>query len=231
MRLMTYNIRLGLDSSLERIAQVITELSPDLVCLQEVGRFWTMGEPVDMRSVLMELTHIPFGFFVPALQQGRAQYGITILSRYPIQIVARHPLPRRVDEPRVMAQCEIRAQGESITLVTSHVSVCPEDRALQLSMLSKHMATSLPVGHPAIFAGDLNATSKEPELGTLMKGLNLRSALLEALGERPNTFPSKSPSSAIDWILVNDHMKVASAGVSSLSGSDHLAVWADVEVN
>jgi len=228
---MTYNIRLGLDSSLERIAEVITELSPDLVCLQEVGRFWTMGEPVDMRSVLMEITRSPFGFFIPALQQGRAQYGITILSRYPIQIVARIPLPRRVDEPRVMAQCDVRAQGQSMTVLTSHVSVCPEDRAVQLSMLTEHLKTSLPDGHPAIFAGDLNATFEEPELGSLMQELNLRSALMEALGERPNTFPSKSPSSEIDWILVNDRLKVANAGVSSLSGSDHLAVWADVEVN
>lgn len=231
MRVLTYNIRLALDSSLERIADVITELSPDLVCLQEVGRFWGMGEPVDMRSVLMELTDIPYGFFVPALQEGRAQYGITILSRHPIHIVARRPLPRRVDEPRVMAQCEVLAPGRSISLVTSHVSVCPEDRALQLSMLTEHLKTSLPDGHPAILAGDLNATMQEPEMAFLMKDLNLRSALIETLGERPNTFPTKSPSSAIDWILVNDRMNVVSAGVSSLLGSDHLAVWADVEVN
>ena len=56
MRVLSYNIRLGLESSLGAVGELIASARADLVGLQEIGRGWVMGEPGDQLARLGELT-------------------------------------------------------------------------------------------------------------------------------------------------------------------------------
>lgn len=229
MRLVSYNIRLALDSSLDRIARVVHDLEADAVCLQEVGRYWAMGPPVDMRTVLSAQTGLPHAVFAPAIQRGPAQYGIAVLSRYPLEVLARPPLPQRQDEPRVLLACRLHAADESLLLLTSHVSVVGGDRPAQFAAIGDCIgAMERRQSLPLALVGDLNAELQEPALIELMGRCGLRSAHVEVLGAVPPTFPTKSPERAIDHILMTEGLAVSRAGVESVDASDHLPVWADV---
>lgn len=230
MRVLTYNIRLGLDSSLERISEVIRTLEGDLVCLQEVGRYWEMGEPVDMRSVLSDATGLPHAMFAPAIQRGQAQYGIALLSRYPLGLFERIPLPRRTDEPRVLLGCTVRADAGNLIVLTSHFSVAPEDRPDQFHALTRWVLT-LRGRHPLpmVVAGDFNASPDESGLGAALGWTRLRPAHLLLYGESPPTYPTDAPALAIDHILVGRDVRVEAGEVAHLTGSDHLPVWAEID--
>lgn len=68
MRFLTYNIRLGLESSLRRVGEVLAEGDADLIGLQEVGRDWIMGAPGDQLAVLGRMLGLPHRVYAPALR-------------------------------------------------------------------------------------------------------------------------------------------------------------------
>ena len=125
LRVVTWNIRLGVESSLARIAERLSMMDPDLVALQEVGRHWVMGEPGDQAAVLARGVDLPHHHFFPALwtRPCRDLHGLAgrlwplgedgepnraglspdePLPRYGVAVLSRFPLSalRRVPLPR-----------------------------------------------------------------------------------------------------------------------------------
>ncbi|MDY0061291.1 MAG: endonuclease/exonuclease/phosphatase family protein [Myxococcota bacterium] len=68
MNAITYNIRLGLESSLGAVGRLLTSLAPDLVGLQEVGAGWVMGPAGDQAAILAQGVGLPHHLFGPALR-------------------------------------------------------------------------------------------------------------------------------------------------------------------
>jgi endonuclease/exonuclease/phosphatase family metal-dependent hydrolase len=228
VRIATYNIRLTLDSSIERVGAVIRRLKAEVVCLQEVGRHWEMGPPLDMRTALMDQSGLGHGVFVPALQRADAQYGIALLSRYPMAIVDRFPLPRIEDEPRVLIAARITAPDAELLVVTSHVSVMDADRPGQCRVIGDWIRDNAHRHPRMVLAGDLNAPLDSPEIQELLDVTDLRSAVVEAKGKMPPSFPVDKPKVGIDHILVSREIAVEDAAVARMKGSDHYPVWADL---
>src|SRR5216684_2695936 len=87
LRIMTYNIHTGVGMDkrldLQRIADVINHERPDLVGLQEVDRGVKRTEAKDEIAELARLTRMQFVFAHNLDYQG-GQYGVAILSRFPI---------------------------------------------------------------------------------------------------------------------------------------------------
>src|SRR5438034_4827714 len=87
IRVMTYNIHVGvgMDKKLDlaRIAGVINAQHPDLVGLQEVDRGVERTQRIDEIAELAKLTHMDYAFAFNLRYQG-GQYGVAILSRFPI---------------------------------------------------------------------------------------------------------------------------------------------------
>src|SRR5690606_27182116 len=96
MRVVSYNIRHGRGTDdqldLQRTASVLRALQPDIVGLQEVDSSVTRSERVAQADSLGKLLgmHASFGGFF-AYQGG--QYGMGVLSRYPIVRVVPIRLP------------------------------------------------------------------------------------------------------------------------------------------
>src|SRR5712664_4245268 len=87
LRVMTYNIHVGVGMDkrldLQRIADVINQEHPDLVGLQEVDRGVKRTQGVDEIAELARMTGMEYAFAHNLDYQG-GQYGVAILSRFPI---------------------------------------------------------------------------------------------------------------------------------------------------
>src|SRR5688572_31306281 len=88
IRVMTYNIHVGIGMDkkldLQRIADVINKEKPDLVGLQEVDRGVQRTQRIDEIVELSKLTRMEYAFAFNLPYQG-GQYGVAILSRFPIR--------------------------------------------------------------------------------------------------------------------------------------------------
>src|SRR5688500_5929836 len=86
VRVLTYNIHHGEGTdrqlNLERLADVIKSVNPDLVGLQEVDQKTARSKGVDQAARLAELTGLR-AIFGKAMEYQGGGYGLAVLSRWP----------------------------------------------------------------------------------------------------------------------------------------------------
>src|SRR5258705_2928987 len=128
---MTYNIHVGVGMDkkmdLQRIADVINQEHPDLVGLQEVDRGVKRTQGVDEIAELARMTRMEFVFAHNLDYQG-GQYGVAILSRYPIlKTDHRMYLNKRETERRGMIRIEVKVGSQTLSFVTTHLDYQFED--------------------------------------------------------------------------------------------------------
>src|SRR6266550_219664 len=155
LRVMTYNIHVGVGMDkkldLQRIADVINREHPDLVGLQEVDRGVKRTEGKDEIAELAKMTEMRYAFAHNLEYQG-GQYGVAILSRFPIGAIDHRKYEnRREAERRGMIRVEVNAGGKTINFVTTHLDYQDEDgRVFEteqlLGFLSAQKASLIIVG-------------------------------------------------------------------------------------
>jgi endonuclease/exonuclease/phosphatase family metal-dependent hydrolase len=221
LRVLTYNIHHGEGTDdrfdYERLANVINDLSPDIVALQEVDRGTERASGVDQAALLGKLCkmHHAFGQAMP--HQG-GQYGEAILSRFPIEKVATHPLPYSLErEPR--AALEVRVQIEGIgPLVFVGTHLCHQGSDLRTQQTRRMSQLSAKdEGPPIILAGDFNARPGSDPMNVLLED---------------GWTDVVAPRSRIDYVLVraSDPWKVKEVIiVDEPVASDHDPVLAILE--
>ncbi|MEE2755822.1 MAG: endonuclease/exonuclease/phosphatase family protein [Myxococcota bacterium] len=222
---MSYNIRLGLDSSLDAIAHAIIDHGvPDVLALQEVGNHWNMGERVDQTDYLARRLNMN-GTFCGALRDSDGgRYGIALLTRSEHEVITRRCLHKDQDEQRVCLIAKMKTKTP-ITLVTSHLSIKEAERREQAKALSSIMGT---VSGPALLLGDLNARPESVEYSALM---DTCSDAFNGFGSGPaETFSVKEPHRQIDYILLSKgHWTGESCRVlRDIKTSDHFPIWARI---
>ena len=229
IRLLAYNIHHGegMDevTDLERIAQFIRSLDPDLVTLQEVDSLAERTGGVDQAAVLGELTgmHAAFGRFMP--YQGGA-YGMAVLSRWPMLDVDNWRLPDG-EEPRTALGVRVREpqSGKEIRLVGIHFYRSEEERLAQLAELQSVLEDETV---PVILAGDFNSTPGSPVMNQLSDGWQILSK-----GDDRGTFPSHAPEREIDFVVLRpgdafdviDHRPLDESVIS-----DHRPIWTELRL-
>ncbi|NNF41995.1 MAG: metallophosphoesterase [Phycisphaerales bacterium] len=228
LRVMAYNVKtgLGLDGrrDLSRIAEVIRAAAPDVVTLQEIDRGATRSARVDQPRALgrrlgMDHAYGPFMAF-----QG-GEYGMAVLSRYPIRDARNLPLPEGRREPRTALAIEVETPAGVVTVVGVHLDWLADDaeRFAQAEALIAHVET---LDGPVVLAGDFN---DEPGSRTITL---LRERFVEVAkpaGER-FTFPAGTPDREIDYVFLRP-----AAGLRGISArvidepvaSDHRPVVAE----
>jgi endonuclease/exonuclease/phosphatase family metal-dependent hydrolase len=163
IRVLTYNIRHGegrdrvLD--LTRTAEAMKRAQPDIIAVQEVDRLTNRSGGVDQLAELarqMEM-HAEFG---KAIAYDGGEYGVGVLSRWPIQSFDNNLLPSsEYYEQRTSLSVRVRAgrDGPVFLFTSAHLSTSREvgDGLGQAVRLNELLATS--DGVPSILAGDFNA--------------------------------------------------------------------------
>src|SRR5207245_3068269 len=118
IRVMTYNIHVGvgMDKKLDlpRIAGVINQQHPDLVGLQEVDRGVERTQRIDEIAEIASRTRMDYAFSFNLRYQG-GQYGVAILSRFPIRVIDHHRYQnRREAERRGFIRVEVNVRGRRL---------------------------------------------------------------------------------------------------------------------
>src|SRR5436309_2844838 len=162
IRVMTYNIHVGvgMDKKLDlaRIAGVINQQHPDLVGLQEVDRGVERTQRIDEIAQLAKLTKMEYAFAFNLKYQG-GQYGVAILSRFPIKATEhRLYLNTREAERRGVIRAEVNAGGLTINFVTTHLDYQYADgRLFETQQLLEALKD---IKAPLIIVGDFNDVPK-----------------------------------------------------------------------
>jgi len=228
LRVLSYNVHHceGVDRKLdvERIAEVIRAVQPDIVALQEVDQNVQRSQSVDQPALLAELTQmqVVFGANIP-LQGGH--YGNAILSRFPIASHHNHMLPNiENSEQRGVIEAVIDAPAPlgRLVFLATHLDYRVDQRE---RLASAKMINDLIAKHgdsAAILAGDMNAT---PESETM----RLFSTVWQTTNDSPkHTIPVNQPTKQIDFILFAPRAKwlaIETRVIDEAVASDHRAIF------
>jgi endonuclease/exonuclease/phosphatase family metal-dependent hydrolase len=238
-RLLTYNVHrcVGVDRRLDvdRIAAVIAEHEPDIVCLQEldVGRARTQW--VDQAHAIAERLAMTFRFHA-AMRVEAELYGDAILTHHPERLVRAAALPTlagiRGLEPRGALWSQVNIGGATLNVINTHLGLVPREQRMQATALAGPDWVGACTG-PTILTGDFNATSLTRPYQTLAARLQ---DAQRRLGLRPTvkTFPSSFPAIRIDHCFVSPEVRVTRvhAPFSPLArmASDHLPLVIDFDI-
>ncbi len=232
LRVMSYNIHVGVGMDkkldLQRIADVIKNEKPDLVGLQEVDRGVKRTEGKDEIAELAKMTEMHSAFAHNLDYQG-GQYGVAILSRYPItKIDHRKYENKRVAERRGMLRVELDVAGRTLNFVTTHLDYQFDDgRLFETEQLLNFLAD---IKAPLIVVGDFNdepaGSSYKLMLGRFEDSWTRSRAKVEGF-----SYPADKPVKRIDYIFTTPRaIKTKRAWIVNTLASDHLPLVADVEV-
>ena len=161
-KVMTYNIRsFEPDFNVSGHIQLIKNEKPDLIAFQEVETRTSRILKKDLVAAIGAATGM-FPLFVPAYPKDIGEYGVAILSKYPITSSYHLPLPRLQAEgaadPRVALVADLMLPGNfKLRFVNTHLDHLYGNGSIQLEQ-SKPLCTStiLDGKTPVILAGDIN---------------------------------------------------------------------------
>lgn len=223
MRVMTYNIRggWGMDGgwSTERIADVVLEQAPDILCLQEVHQRLPQSRFVDQPGRLQKALGLPV-VFQANLRLGAGAYGLALVSRYPVNSVQNHLLPS-VREQRGALEVNLTTPNGLLTVFCTHWGLNGVERERQGARLAELIAA---VPGPVLVCGDFNEDAGAPGLRLLLSQSDLQDA---DAAEKCLTYPSDTPAARIDYVLYSSELVLQNIFPVTTLASDHLPLVAD----
>ncbi len=232
LRVLSYNIHHaeGTDRQLDlqRIANVILSVKPDIVALQEVDRLVKRTKNVDQPAELARLTsmHAAFGANIE-LQGGH--YGNAVLSRWPIRKHSNDLLPcYQNGEQRGILQASIPLpDGTELCFLCTHFDHRSDDHERVASAVVVNSKITGFNNRPALLAGDLNDTIDSPALKELLKHWQPTSTQIQP------TIPVEHPNRQIDFILMHPSNRwkiIESKVLPETVASDHRAIMAVLQL-
>ncbi len=233
-RVLVYNIHAGKDAggvdNLERVAEVINASDAHLVLLQEVDRNTTRSGNVDQLAELERLTSLR-GAFGKSLDYQGGEYGIAVLSRWPIAASNVIPLPTDPQQPRAGGASEPRVAlfvvTNGIRVVNTHLDASGEE-TYRLQEVA-HLLEAADEGEPMLIGGDFNAEPPS-EVHRSMARKGYRDAWTECGGPGSElTFPAGAPVKRIDYLFLTGDARCESAKVLDTTASDHRPLLVTVE--
>ncbi|TBL80558.1 endonuclease/exonuclease/phosphatase family protein [Paenibacillus thalictri] len=228
VNVLSYNIHHGVGEDgkldLARIAGVIKQAGAEIIALQEVDKHWSeRSQYADQAQTLAELLdmHCVFAANLDrAPAEGRTQrrqYGLALLSKYPIAASSHHALPKLEEdsEQRGLLQATIQVGAATVHVYSVHLALSVEERLLQNQKIVE-IAQGQSGSH--IFMGDFNAGPKTTEMKPMFEHY------AEAFQGREDayTFPVTQPSIQGDYIFFSKNMEAVRSEIIDTIASDHL---------
>lgn len=229
---MSFNIQSGL-RGLEGIAVAIRTARPDIVALQEVDRGSRRSLGLDQAAVLAERTGLADHAHFRTTDLRGGEYGIALLSRFPLEALAQHPLPvPRGAEPRSVAHVLSRVADREVSIYLTHLierSFKRSARVRQAEIVAGLLAGD---PRPRLLMGDLNDTPGSRTLQVL--GRELTDVFAVSGQGRQGTYRVPlpfAPPLRIDYVLASPEFEPRHSAVLRVDASDHYPVIADLRLD
>ncbi len=229
LRVMAYNIHHANPPSkpglidIDAIAKAIKDQNPDLVALQEVDVNTIRSGKFNQAEEIAKRLGMSF-FFAKAIDHEGGDYGVAILSKYPMTETQVSRLPTEAStkgEPRVLATAKISLPGgKIIRFGSTHLDAQKEsiNRELQIKEINRITAGEK---LPFIIAGDFNAVPGSSVIQMLDQSFTRSCEPCDF------TIPVINPNKAIDFIAFTPKSKfsvVSTTVIPERYASDHLPV-------
>ncbi|MES2328132.1 MAG: endonuclease/exonuclease/phosphatase family protein [Bacteroidota bacterium] len=238
LRILSYNIHHANPPSkpgvidISAIAGVIKQQQPDLVALQEVDSHTNRsGKTINEAEEIAKQSGMPYYFFAKAINYDGGEYGVAILSRYPIEEMTNEALPTEEStrgEHRTLATVTAILPGQKkIIFACTHLDAQGKDtnRFLQIKEIVRLLEKK---DHPLIIAGDFNDTPGSRVVNELDKYFT-RSCITNCAF----TIPQINPTQTIDYIAYrasNGFTVTEHTVIDEKYASDHLPVLAVLKI-
>jgi endonuclease/exonuclease/phosphatase family metal-dependent hydrolase len=229
IKVASYNIRksLGTDRrrSPDRILRILEELDADIIALQEVDR--RFGERVTTLSpeLIVDLTrYMPVRFGIRQMSLG--WHGNVLLVRKGAQVLGQQRIDLPAFEPRGAVMADVEVHGQTVRVVGMHLGLTGGYRVKQAQAVVSHLE-KLEGRMPTVIMGDLNQWAEDG-------GCLAQFAVHHNVIAPGPSFHARAPMLKLDRIITSHDFRLEATGVhhSALArtGSDHLPVWATLEL-
>ncbi|RPE13267.1 endonuclease [Chitinophaga lutea] len=205
------------------IAKVIAGTAPAIVALQEVDVHTDRsGKELHQAEALAKQFGMQY-FFAKGIDYGGGEYGVAILSKYPILETKRYPLttlPGTNGEPRVLATALLQLpNNKRILMACTHLDAQRSD-SNRLVQIKEIMDILKEQRYPVILAGDLNAPNGTPVIDALDRQFT------RTCGDCAPTIPVENPRRCIDFVAFTPGRfeVLKHAVIPETYASDHLPV-------
>ena len=225
LRVASYNLHKGRGMTgphaPERNLQVIADLQPDIITLQEVDfRFGARPEALP-RALIREITGL-----VPVQMRTTGEtslgwHGQSVLMRPDL---AEQAVLRRLPLPGIEPRGALAVRVAGLTLIGVHLGLARSSRRAQLARL---MAKAARLSSNAVMMmGDFNEWRGDRGLESL--------EMLRVIAPGPS-YPAPMPRLRLDRIAVSHAVEVRATGVEdsplARQASDHLPIWAEITLH
>lgn len=251
IKVLSYNIHHGEGTDgrfdLPGIAALIRAAGADIVGLQEVDQKTTRSMMIDQGAELARLLGYHMAYATHFPYKG-GNYGVALLSRYPIVSHKAYPLPTAPGvEAKSMLQATVDVNGSLIDVFVVHLEV--SNTTIRQAQAEAAAAIAARSPHPALLMGDFNALPESLVmvpfryimLDTYVSARFLSPASLMEKDDPMQrtysgggaTWPANAPKNRADLIWASPHWRpVQGIPLRTIASvrSDHTAVLATLEL-
>ncbi|KIF54360.1 endonuclease/exonuclease/phosphatase family protein [Vibrio owensii] len=248
IKVATYNIAAARVGSVEELTKAIAKIDADVIALQEVDKFTERSGKVDQLARIAGKLKMKYSFGKAIDFQG-GEYGVGILTKFPILKKQVFELPSGNGEQRVLLAVEVKPEGftSPIVIFSTHLDwkEDPQTRIEQIREIqnitignTESVIEDMP-SKIKILAGDFNDTSNSRVLNELQRYWDM--VTLENQDMR--TWPAINPALDIDhiftfkgqkWSVNQINIPNQSQQVNSINWpktSDHIPVLVSIRLN
>ena len=156
LKVMTYNIYGARLTNGDKLGEVIKKYNPDFIVLQEVDKNTIRSNKRDVTEDIVKKLGYDNYYFQKTLDFNGGEFGISIISKYPIERYYTFELPSVGNEKRHLLGAQISKDvfGKSITIINAHLNYQENIKAEETEEVLA--VTDVFEGDVKFLAGDLN---------------------------------------------------------------------------
>lgn len=218
LQAVSYNIHSGRDlflrKRLDQMINVLHEIEPDVIGLQEVHQNPKFGYQAAYIANRLNYEYV----FAPSIELAGGHYGNAFLTKLPLAEVQVIPLPSK-REGRSLLKATVIWSGREVSIWNTHCSLNKASRHLQIQQLLSWANQQPDI--PRLIMGDFNSAnaSFSPSYADC--------AMIHGKANLP-TIPAFRRR--LDYIFASRHWKICSYALYPIAWSDHLPVIVDLEL-
>lgn len=225
IRILSFNVKhcSGNDDIInyDNVSNIIKNLNPDFVCLQELDKNNDRSNKDDQLKILSQKTEMNY-YFSKSMDYKGGEYGNGLLFKDSPINTKTLSLPGK--EPRSAAIAEFK----DLVIISTHLALEEDNRIESISILNQEAKK---YNKPTYLAGDFNEDKLD---GSFFKEL-LKD--WEIISSEDYTFPTGKPTKRIDFImkLKNYNVNITKSeviynmnNINMANASDHYPVYCDL---